>query len=64
MRNYELIIFDLDGTLADTSEGIYNAHKYANVQMGREEPSEAEMQDIIGAPLLDTYIGRFGYEKR
>ncbi len=63
MRNYELIIFDLDGTLADTSEGIYNAHKYANVQMGREEPSEAEMQDIIGAPLLDTYIGRFGYEK-
>lgn len=36
MRNYELIIFDLDGTLADTSEGIYNAHKYANVQMGRK----------------------------
>lgn len=63
MQNYELIIFDLDGTLADTSEGIYNAHKYANVQMGRGEPSEAELCGIIGAPLLDSYIGRFGYER-
>lgn len=24
---YKLVVFDLDGTLVDTSEGIYNAHK-------------------------------------
>ncbi len=61
MKSYELIIFDLDGTLADTSEGIYHAHKYANVQMGRREPSEEELSGIIGAPLLETYIHKFGY---
>ena len=25
MKDYTAIIFDLDGTLLDTSEGIYNA---------------------------------------
>ncbi len=59
--SYRLLIFDLDGTLADTSYGIINSHKYTNVQMGREEPTDKEMEGIIGGPLLETYINRFGY---
>lgn len=63
MRKYELVIFDLDGTLADTSEGIFNAHKYANAYMKRREPTEQELKNIIGAPLLDTYINVFKYKE-
>lgn len=63
MKKYELVIFDLDGTLADTSEGIINAHRYANAQMNRERPEEQELRHIIGASLLDTYIYQFGYQR-
>ena len=31
---YELIIFDFDGTLADSSEGILDAHKYTIEKLG------------------------------
>ena len=56
-----LIIFDLDGTLADTSLGIVNSHRYAHRMMGREEPSSDELRAVIGGPLLSTYRDRFGF---
>lgn len=58
---YKLIIFDFDGTLADTSLGIINCHKYANVMMGREEPSEEILRNCIGSALLKTYSDTFGF---
>lgn len=59
MEKYKLIIFDMDGTLVDTSEGILACHKYANVKMGRPEPTDQELSGIIGGPLLKTYKSRF-----
>ena len=56
-------IFDMDGTLADTSLGIINCHKFANVQMGRPEPTNEELDGIIGGPLLKTYINRFSFSE-
>lgn len=61
MKKYRLIIFDLDGTLADTSEGILECHKYANSVMGRPVPSDEELSGIIGDPLLKTYKERFRF---
>ena len=60
---YKLIIFDMDGTLADTSEGIVSGHKYANVMMGRPEPTDEQLSGIIGGPLTYTYTKRFGYSE-
>ena len=59
--NYKLIIFDLDGTLADTSPGIINSHKHANVAMGRLVPDDLTLASVIGGPLLDTYRTKFNY---
>lgn len=61
MKKYKLIIFDMDGTLADTSVGIIQCHKYTNVKMGRPEPTDKELENIIGGPLLKTYKTRFGF---
>ena len=58
---YKLIVFDLDGTLADTSLGIINSHKYANAQMGRPVPDDETLAGIIGGPLLKTYQTKFAY---
>ena len=33
MKHYKTVLFDLDGTLLDTSEGILGAVKYAQQQM-------------------------------
>jgi len=62
-KKYKLIIFDFDGTLADTSEGILNCHKHALVSMGRPMPTNEELAGIIGGQLLKTYIERFKFSE-
>lgn len=61
MKKFKLIIFDLDGTLADTSRGIINCHKHANEKMGRPVYDETVLASVIGGPLLDTYRTKFNY---
>lgn len=60
-KKYKLVIFDLDGTLADTSEGIYNAHRYTAGEIGiiLEENS---LNGVIGGELLKIYKERFWLE--
>lgn len=57
----KMVIFDMDGTLVDTSHGIYESHKYTLKAMGRMEPSERELEGVIGGPLLSTYVERFRF---
>ena len=61
MKRYKLIIFDLDGTLADTSPGIIECHIYANAAMGRPIRDDRLLDGIIGGPLYETYRERFSY---
>ena len=53
------ILFDLDGTLTDSGEGIMNCAKLALEHYGLPIPSEAEMRTFVGPPLHDSFI-RFG----
>lgn len=59
--NVKLIIFDFDGTITDTSEGILDVHRFVLNTMGREVPSEEELCGVIGANLLTTYIEKIGF---
>ena len=61
MKKYRLVIFDMDGTLVDTSKGIYNCHKYVNKTYADRELTDAELDGVIGGPLLDTYRVKWGY---
>lgn len=60
---YQLVIFDMDGTIADTSPGILNSHRHAHKTMGCPIPSTEELESVIGGPLLQTYIDRFGFSE-
>lgn len=60
---YRLVIFDMDGTLADTSPGIIRCHQYAHRMMGRSEPDKETLRSIIGGPLLETYRTVFGFSE-
>jgi phosphoglycolate phosphatase len=58
------VIFDLDGTIADTSEGILDSHRYTLDSLNRQRPSETELRGLIGGNLLKTYIDVFGFPER
>ena len=53
MKKYNLVIFDLDGTLMDTSEGIINCHNEVAKILGKNtiESKEYIEKGIIGYPL-------------
>ena len=60
-KKIKMVVFDLDGTVADTSEGILNSHRYAHTVMGRTVPADEILYSVIGAPLLDTYRNVFHF---
>lgn len=45
------VIFDLDGTLTDSGEGIKNSAAYAFLQLGLPVPEENELRKMVGPPL-------------
>ena len=55
MRNYDVILFDLDGTLTDSAPGILNSVRYACRKLGLEMPSEATLRKFLGPPLIDSF---------
>ena len=60
-QDMKLVIFDFDGTIADTSGGILDSHRFALNAMGREIPTEEELRGVIGGNLLKTYIECFSF---
>lgn len=61
--NMKLVIFDFDGTIADTSEGILDSHRFALKAMGREVPCDDELRGFIGGNLLEIYREKFGFSE-
>ena len=50
------ILFDLDGTLTDSGEGIMNCAKLALTAYGIPIPEEKVLRTIVGPPLDDSLI--------
>ena len=61
--NKKLIIFDLDGTLIDTSEGIFHSVRYAEEKMGFQPISEQELRKFVGPPPKEVYKQLYGVEE-
>lgn len=62
--NYRTILFDLDGTLTDSSPGILNSVKYALIQMNWEIPDEKTLNEFLGPPLTDSFMRLCGMSER
>lgn len=60
MKNYKCILFDLDGTLANTFPGILHSYQYAAEKIGLPLPTEQIVGEVIGAPLADVFRKKFG----
>ena len=53
---YRCCLFDFDGTIADTGEGIRRSVAYSLARMGRPALPEATLSRFIGPPLHDSYM--------
>lgn len=53
---YDYYLFDFDGTLADTGEGIRRSVAYALEKLGRPALPEADLNRFIGPPLHDSFV--------
>lgn len=60
---YRYILFDLDGTLTDSKEGILNCLRYAFEKLGDPVPSEESLRRFIGPPLLPSFQEFCGYSE-
>lgn len=57
----KVILFDLDGTIVDSQEGITKSVQYALGTEGVEEPDRTELLGFIGPPLLDSFKRYYGF---
>ena len=53
------ILFDLDGTLTDSGEGIMKSAVHALAYFGIASPSDTDLRTFVGPPLTESFA-RFG----
>lgn len=53
---YDYYLFDFDGTIAESGEGIRRSVAYSLERMGRPVPDRAVLDRFIGPPLHDSYV--------
>lgn len=57
---YKVALFDLDGTLTDSREGICKSVQYAFIKLGRPAPELKTLECFIGPPLKTSFREFYG----
>ena len=55
MPKFDYVIFDFDGTIADTRRGIFDSINYALSYYGYEVPDENVLNSFLGPPLHESF---------
>ena len=56
---YNLVIFDLDGTLLDTSPGVLGSVRYAEKILNLKPIAEEELYEFVGPPPKNMYLKKY-----
>ena len=63
MNNRTYLLFDLDGTLTRSGDGIINAALYALESVGIHETDMEKMMTFIGPPLEESFETHYGFNE-
>ncbi len=64
MKRYDAVVFDLDGTLLDTSEGIWRSVSYVIETMKLPPVSDDVMRTFIGPPIQKSFARVYGLDEK
>ena len=56
-------MFDFDGTVFDTGEGVMKSVQYAARSFGFAEPDWTELREFVGPPLTESFAARYGVDE-
>ncbi|MBQ4604769.1 MAG: HAD hydrolase-like protein [Clostridia bacterium] len=60
---YDAVLFDFDGTIADTGRGIFSSIQYAVECLGFEPLDNATLRRFIGPPIYDSFKRELGLDE-
>lgn len=60
---FQNLLFDLDGTLTNSGEGITKCVQYALRAHGIDEPDLKKLEVFIGPPLRDSFMKYYGLSR-
>jgi phosphoglycolate phosphatase len=60
---YDVVLFDLDGTLTDSKTGIVNAVQYALGELGLPPADESKIVSYIGGPFREELRRIHGFDE-
>ena len=63
MKHYKYLLWDLDGTIVNTFEGITKSFAYALSSFGINVSDLNELKCVIGPPLLDAFMNFYGFSE-
>ncbi len=63
MKQKQLILFDMDGTLFDTEKGITHCIRLAMDKLGYAVPDQRILRKFIGPPLFDSFQTYFDMDE-
>ena len=59
-KKYRAVLLDLDGTLMDTSEGIFSSIRHATDVLGLPYPDPVTLKTFIGPPIVSSMERVYG----
>jgi phosphoglycolate phosphatase len=62
-KNMKAVLFDLDGTLIDSSEGIIKSAQYSLEHYGIKESDFQKLRSFIGPPLMYSFKNLYGFSE-
>ncbi len=58
---YQCVLFDLDGTLLNSKEGVWRSFEYALEKLGYPDPVIKDIEPLIGPPIERVFVDHYGY---
>lgn len=60
---YKVLLFDLDGTLTESGEGIMKSVQYALEKIAKPEPELEKLRIFVGPPLIGLFMKYAGVDE-
>ena len=60
---FKHVLFDLDGTLTDSKEGIIKSVEYALLKLGESTEGRLDQHIVVGPPMMTTFTQVYGFSE-